>query len=234
MADPVTHLASIMIQVPMTLPSRADTQAAKDAALSLLEGAKLPDGAYVASVAVSRVSSDDQGAAIDGAAIGDLENAALRDLGGDDAVARWIGGDLTEEQLTRHVRDRLLGQLDELAERRPKMRFWSIPHNPVCWAKGLHPSARDAKVTWSTAESLQDWSPAEELGVLRINKACATLRRHPWLSSGGGSVTTKVRWHKGVCAACGQQATQTSVLVSVRWAGRELSREYLLGAGTGG
>jgi mono/diheme cytochrome c family protein len=62
--------------------------------------------------------------------------------------------------------------------------------------------------------------------LARLNAVVEQTNKHPWLAGSGATIATRI--HKGVCQRCHREAAQVSALVTIDWAGRTLSREYLL------
>jgi hypothetical protein len=164
------------------------------------------------------------------------EHQALRDRGTFDQRTRWCTCILPEEELLGIARNELFRPFGLLTKRR-QMVFADIPH-PVdvrgVWsclkgtAIGGATRALADLVTWETLPNPR-LAAAEYRTLLRIQEATAEIRRHPWMQGAGGeAVSTEVREHRGTCKKCGGMAFERSALVTIQWAGRNLSREYVL------
>lgn len=118
------------------------------------------------------------------------------------------------------------------------MVFATIPHprdDRGLWAC-LAPVTDWANVIRDTND-LVDWSTTAQPDLtqdewqilLRIHRAMGEIQRHPWMRHSGSEVVgVQVREHKGICERCQGIACERSALVSIEWAGRVLSREYVL------
>lgn len=163
--------------------------------------------------------------------------------------ARYSAGTLPEQELLDIARAELFRPLALFAKRTP-MGFAGISHPR---AKGLWqcltvPRAsgpvKDPSelVTWGTLPS-PDLTESEHDTLKAVNDRAQEITRHAWMTRGQEIARVEARRmynpmpevvgvapreHWGVCKVCGQKASQRSVLVSVYWAGRTLSREYLL------
>jgi len=164
------------------------------------------------------------------------EHQALRDRGTFDQRTRWCSCILPEDELLGIVRDELFRPFGLLTKRR-QMVFADLPH-PVdvrgIWeclrgtAAGRTSKSLADLVTWETAPSPRLTAP-EYRTLLRIQEATAEIQRHPWMQgTSGEAVSTEVREHRGICKKCGGMAFERSALVTIQWAGRNLSREYVL------
>jgi len=164
------------------------------------------------------------------------EHAALRDRGNSDQRARWIACLLPDEELLGIARTELFRPFGLLTKRR-QMVFADIPH-PVdvrgVWtclqgtAIGGATKALADLVTWETATNPRLTAP-EYRTLLRIQEATAEIQRHPWMQGASReTVSVEVREHRGACKKCGGMTFERSALVTVQWARRNLSREYVL------
>ncbi len=143
---------------------------------------------------------------------------------------RWAHNLLPEAEILHRVRGVLFTPLDQF-RRRKRMSATIIPHprQPI----SLRPRCGglddlDSLVKWSTVE-LPNMTRGQYANLERLEDAGRLIADHPWLSmSPADCVSTHLREHVGVCSACGRSVSQRSVLVTVQWAGRNLSREYAL------
>jgi hypothetical protein len=150
------------------------------------------------------------------------------DRGSSSQRQRWRAGNLAEEELLLLAREELFRPF-ALFQRRPRRGPAAISHpvNPdgtwQCVREGAVP------ISWATYPDPIDLDADQWQSVQRILRAMAEARRHAWLSSClPTSVRCALREHRGVCGVCGRTASDASALIGIDWAGRLLSREYLL------
>lgn len=138
----------------------------------------------------------------------------------------WSKGALPDSELLDIARRELFQGLTSFVKRR-RLEVWHIPHprTPLGWICADYLDA-ESMVEWETREA--DPTTVEWMTLLRIRQATYTLTEHPWLARSANPVTVDVREHCGTCNVCGRTVSNRSALVSVQWAGRTLSREYLL------
>jgi hypothetical protein len=167
------------------------------------------------------------------------EHQALRDRGTFDQRTRWSSCILPDEELLGIVRTELFRSFGLFTKRR-QMTFADVPH-PVdfrgIWeclrgtaagVVGVASKSLADMVTWETAPNPRLTAP-EYRALLRIQETVAEIRRHPWMQGTGGEpVSAEVREHRGTCKKCGGMTFERSALVTIQWAGRCLSREYVL------
>lgn len=161
------------------------------------------------------------------------EMEAVR-LGTEDQRERYGAGALPDEELCRIARSVLFTAFDGFLPRK-KLTASAIGHPRrqdsqvwLCATPGAADhSAFPIPVTWSTMPS-PVLTPSEWVTLTRMNRAVNDTNRHPWLVDAPISATIATRIHKGVCQRCQREAAQASALVTIAWAGRTLSREYVL------
>jgi len=173
------------------------------------------------------------------------ELAALKACGSPSQIRRWEGGTLPEDELLDMVRTTLFRPLG-LFGRRTRMGFTAIDHPrtrgiatcltvPRASGPVKHP---DELVAWRTIPN-PALTDSEHRTLRAINEAAAEIRQHPWLqqcspaSLAAGAVMPELvgvapREHEGQCKVCSRATFERSALVTVHWAGRNLSREYTL------
>jgi len=149
------------------------------------------------------------------------ESEALK--GHPEMYQRWGHGLLPESELLDVARDELFKPMAAFP-RRKRLGDTAVPHRGGCSYDG----DPEYLVTWRT-----DHGPSltrTQYARLAMREAVTQrIADHPWLRlSPRNCVTTQVRDHIGTCTVCRQSVSQRSVLVTVQWAGRTLSREYLL------
>lgn len=161
------------------------------------------------------------------------EHEAVTRAGTADQCTRWVECALPEEELLTIARAELFRPF-LLAKRRP-MVFADIPHptdHRGVWTC-LQPDPKtprdvSALVTWETLPS-PSLTAAEYRTLCHIHEIAARVQEHPWMKgTSGEAVSFEAREHRGTCKKCGGMAYERSALVTVLWAGRKLSREYVL------
>jgi hypothetical protein len=161
------------------------------------------------------------------------ELEALR-LGTADQRERHIAGRLPDDELLAIARPVLFGAFDGFDVRK-KMTASAIPH-PHSPGSDAWECVVDAAVNRPYTPLPISWSvlPTPVLSVTEwatltwVNRAVNDTNRHPWLVDAALGATVATRIHKGVCQRCKREAAQVTALVTVAWAGRMLSREYVL------
>lgn len=165
------------------------------------------------------------------------EVEALR-TGDSNQRARGASGCLPEAELLELARTELFRPFGLQTQRR-KMVLASIPHPKAdngFWkcvqrtSLDEAPIVLDQLVEWSTipepALTAVEWRALES-----IRRASDEVARHPWMArraQHAEEVGFQVREHLGVCKRCQEIASERTALVSIQWAGRVLSREYVL------
>lgn len=157
------------------------------------------------------------------------ETEALQ-LGTSNQRQRWNSGCLPEGDLLLIARDEIFRPFS-LCARRTRKGAAAIRH------------PTDARGAWTCAESAVGgtipirWAnlPDPKLtetqwgSLQRILTAGDEVRRHAWMRlSPPTSVRVEIREHRGECLSCHGQSSENAALVEIDWAGRVLSREYVL------
>lgn len=170
------------------------------------------------------------------------ESTALLAKGTMSQRDRWGAGCLPDEELLDIARGELFRGFT-LFTRRSKMGFSAIEHprpmspgrNPCLPMDGRKP---DDVIDWRTTPN-PPLSEREHRTLQAMNDAANDLRQHPWLRQESPAVVASgislpelvgvaPREHTGECRACKRSTYERSALVTVTWAGRTLSREYVL------
>lgn len=145
-----------------------------------------------------------------------LEIAAL-ELGDLSQNERYYAGVLPEAELLGLARTSLFKPLDHFRRWR-KLEIHHVRHNYS------HDLTSDM-VTFGTLPvatfSAQQWKI-----IKAFDSVIATASQHEWVLKFGGMFTMETREHTATCHICKASWKRCSVLVSVPWAGRRLSREY--------
>ena len=170
----------------------------------------------------------------EGAISDDLRNANLREWLESEAemMASARQAILMDDPATREAelctiaRTELFRPMAELTKR-VRMRAHAVPHSAACSAPRTGHS-----IVWSTVPSFGSGSfGAREMTALDVvTKAAESIAKHRWMTVPGvaDQIRVEPRYHLGLCGTCSGAAGEHSVLVTIPWAGRELSREYVL------
>lgn len=141
---------------------------------------------------------------------------------------RWVHGTLPVVDLLHLARTELFRVFAGFVKRQA-LQPWDIPHPRTGggWACATYGEDLDTKVQWQTREA--EPTTLEWMTLMRIRSVATGLATtHPWLAQTESPVTVNPREHRGVCQVCGRDVSHRSALMSIQWAGRTLSREYLL------
>ena len=121
-----------------------------------------------------------------------------------------------------HVARRILFRpFDEFARRTKRNQ---VDHEPGC-------SAGKDSLSWlsSVTPAGSPQLGARECATLwRIANASMQCSQHEWMVWSGAVPKLEVRTHEGRCTVCHGGFLEHGLLVTIPWAGRTLSREYLL------
>lgn len=165
------------------------------------------------------------------------ERQALADRGTSDQRLRWITCLLPEEELLHIARAELFRPFGLLTKRKPLLfadidhpknssGIWTCLKVPICGPTS-NKSLSDL-VDWATVPN-PTLTEHEHRSLLRVHAGTLEVLRHPWMKGAGNDVVSvEVREHTGTCKMCGRGTYERSALVTVQWAGRNLSREYVL------
>lgn len=145
-------------------------------------------------------------------------------LGSANQRMRWNNGVLPENELLLMVREEMFRPF-ALVPRRSRKGPTAIRHDgdmagcavdgaiPVRWTLDDDPALSDPE--WATLQ--------------RILTGCEEARRHRWLQhSPPTCVRLAIRGHHGECLTCHGKTAEIGALVEIEWAGRSLTREYVL------
>lgn len=147
------------------------------------------------------------------------ESTAVREVCTPNQQERWTAGVLPDLELLALVRDELFAPFEERDFlRRKPMQEREVHASPGCMQEVRWSSADGSALT---GEQWRTWR--------RILDTVNEVRSHAWLEfSARPCVTAQIRQHSGECTHCQRIRLQQSAIVTVEWAGRNLSREYLL------
>lgn len=121
-----------------------------------------------------------------------------------DQIKRYWAGVLPEDEIRKLAGDALLARIDVHGF----VRHRRISPEDVC---PKHPS----QVGWE--------DPAVELTAPQFDQLTIVQRL-----AGDLGATAYPKIHRGQCRACGRVKRRAVAVVTIRWNGRQLSREYIL------
>lgn len=150
----------------------------------------------------------------------ELEAAAAH-LGTDNQRERFAAGLLPEDELLALARGELYRPFDGLPRwgKYTLVRVADIRHTPKC-------EGHDKDVVFESCQA-GELSHDEWVAYRALQAARDIAALHPWLSS-PGAITLEPMGHFATCTACDAEVCRMSAKVIVKWAGRELVREYVL------
>ncbi len=145
---------------------------------------------------------------------------------------RYAAGLLPDEELAEIARAQLFMPF-AMFTRRVKLKHTAIPHPRYQSSGRVSCGDGDPPVSWSTEPIGRESALTQDQWqtVLRLESAMREVRAHQWLqpsSDASSAVRVGLREHRGVCHVCKNTIVQASALVEIDWAGRTLSREYVL------
>ncbi len=139
---------------------------------------------------------------------------------------RWATGCLPEQELLMLARNELFRPF-ALCPRKTRKGPSVLAHRTTAWARDCLMDGH-IPVQWETVDD-PVLSDAHWQTLRRIVTACEAVRRHPWMQhSPPTSVRVAVRNHHGTCMACHGVHSENASLIEIDWAGRLLTREYVL------
>jgi len=154
----------------------------------------------------------------------DAQAIALR---GNEAAREAIatGKTVSRTELDAFARNELFEAYNGFQRWRP-IRYGEVRHADSC---------RDHTVIARTiSQGCQRWYRPRDLRgaemetLARIKSCSRQVNQHPWLVKTWESVSVDVRWHTMTCEACNAQVVKPSVMVTIPWGTRTLSKEYAL------
>jgi hypothetical protein len=153
------------------------------------------------------------------------ETEALR-LGSVSQRQRWASDCLPEAELLILVRNELFRPF-ALCPRKTRRGPSAIRHGTPTWIRDCAVD-RSIPVEWRTNPD-PDLTDDNWQTLRRLLVAGEAVRRHPWMrSSPPAYVRMQVRNHHGMCLTCRGTSSENTALIEIDWAGRTLSREYVL------
>lgn len=156
----------------------------------------------------------------------ELELAAVK-LGTKNQQERFAAGLLPEDELLALARAELFRPFDGYRRwaKDTKVRASEIRHKRDC-EEASDPMTSDEAIVFETclAGDLthDEWEVYREMGCARDEAA-----KHPWLASMASVVIEPIA-HFATCTVCQGEASRMSVKIIIEWAGRKLTREYVL------
>lgn len=139
-------------------------------------------------------------------------------VGKPNQLARYERGSLPEQELLALARNELFEPFAVPFRRRQRMTATDIHDDEPCTGEVIWSTIPNPRLTdrqWRTWRHIED--------------TLADAMSHPWMYlSSREDGTAQMLEHRGSCPACMGHRAHQSALVSIVWAGRTLSREYLL------
>jgi len=155
-----------------------------------------------------------------------LELEAVK-LGSQNQRERWTNHLLPEDELAALARTELFGEFENLKRWRNISEAEAdehILHDQVCVQSDDAPDIAFETTTHVKALTHGQWE-SYKLVQEAIDRTLAT---HPWCHQGGCKLVLATKAHTATCRRCKRCITHFTALVNATWAGRILSREYLL------
>ena len=154
----------------------------------------------------------------------ELEAMAVR-LGTRNQQERFAAGLLPDDEINSLARTELFKPFADLPKWGNKMlRAEHVKHEPRCNTQGGIVTC-DGRVEFETCDVAE--LSHDEWEVYRlVQQGRDTAANHPWLDL--GSVTIEPLAHFATCSECEAEASRVSAKVTIKWAARELVREYVL------
>ncbi len=130
----------------------------------------------------------------------------------------YAAGTLPDDDLLSLARTELFRGFDFLGLRRWRMMTSSHLPRTEC----AHPT-----VTWDTLApstlTAMEWMVMEQVTRM-VNETI----RHAWVVDSPAIGRVESKLHRGTCGFCGVSIASATAMVAIPWAGRILSREYVL------
>ncbi len=153
------------------------------------------------------------------------ETEALR-LGSVNQRQRWASGCLPDAELLMLARNEIFRPF-ALYPRKTRKGPSAILHATSTWMRDCAVN-REIPMDWRTTPE-PELSDSEWQTLRRLLTASEAIRRHPWMSwSAPTAVRMQVRHHQGTCRTCQGTTSENTSLIEIDWAGRMLTREYVL------
>jgi len=159
-----------------------------------------------------------------------LERLAVQ-LGTDNQRERYRDHLLPEDELLALARHELFGKFTESGLKRwdgkKSLRAADARHARKCFVATAGIEALGDHISFETC-AIAELSHDEYDMLKRINAIARASSEHEWCRMAGVLFIVSPRSHWATCDVCKEETVKSSALVSVRWAGRELAREYAL------
>lgn len=176
-----------------------------------------------------------------------LSELAAIERATDSQRERYHAGVLPEDELLTIVRAELFKGFTDLAPRWNKAKdidlmIRRLTHGMhTCNSCNNHGFHGESGKDWCTTCGTEDTSKvehettdvaeldAQEWDVLRkLQGAADAVKAHPWIRDHGGAVAVEsfTRWV--TCTGCAEEACRSTTKITITWAGRALTREYVL------
>jgi hypothetical protein len=153
------------------------------------------------------------------------ETEALRQ-GSVNQRERWASGCLSEHELLMLARNELFRAF-ALYPRKTRKGPSAILHHTRAWMRDCAVDGT-VPIEWRTTPD-PDLADPEWQTLRRLLTACEAIRRHPWMQmTPPTAVRMQIRNHLGTCRTCQGTHSENTSLIEIEWAGRLLTREYVL------
>ncbi len=139
---------------------------------------------------------------------------------------RYRDGVLPEEELLQLARAQVFVAFEEIP-RWKAIAQRDLPHPYAIGYPCPGTNPRSGLVTFETAD-VDELGPEEWVTMKRICNLATVANLHPDAECLGLIFMVDPRTHWAGCKACKAEICRSSARVSVRWAGRDLAREYAL------
>lgn len=153
-----------------------------------------------------------------------LESEAVRLQATAEDRKRFIKGTLGDEALAVYARVELFAGWGPAIVRWAPRPYTDVRHANTCHGE----RSVIARTLPGRAFRPRELREAEQDTLAAISTLAARINSHPWLQKTGESVGVEVRWHVLSCDQCAATAAKPSVMVTIPWGERMLSREYAL------
>lgn len=151
-----------------------------------------------------------------------MELAALLRRGNDSQRERHAANLLPEDELTALARAELFDCFKPFrrwAGRDREALIGKIRH--ANWCGGVRHI--DTETTEVTEIGAEEWEALKQITTI-----ADAQKTHPWLAYSIDPISILKSTHWATCSACKAEVCRSSAKITIRWAGRELVREYAL------
>jgi hypothetical protein len=157
-----------------------------------------------------------------------LERETIK-LGTPDQIARFEKRLLPDVELVDLARTELFKPFAQFSKWQP-LKYGDVHHVTDTCRGWVDITSRHLYPVSPISPGREDYLSQEQWDTCqRINRVAETMAtEHPWLAKPGVRPTIRLQEHVAVCPMCKVEVRKLSALVTIQWAGRNLSREYAL------